>query len=223
MKQLLSKYNHAIAILYLPIYLACFFFLEAKNTTDYYAIESVLDQYIPFCEVFIIPYLLWFAYIIVTVLYFFFTNKRDFTRLCIFLFTGMSICLVIYYVWPNGHNLRQDLTTLGRDNIFTSLIDNLYTVDTSTNVCPSIHTLNSIGACVAIFHSKTLKSKKGIRIGALLLTIAICMSTVFLKQHSIIDVLCALLLALPMYWLAYRPKLERIPEQLHNSAPHNPA
>lgn len=218
MKKLLSKYNHAIAILYLPFYLICFFFLESKNTTNFYVIESNLDHYIPFCEWFIIPYLLWFAYIIATVIYFFFTNKRDFTRLCLFLFVGMTICLGIYYFWPNGHHLRQDLTTLGRENIFTQMVAHLYTIDTSTNVCPSIHTLNSVGACIAIYHSNALKDKKWIRIGALVLTVSICLSTVFLKQHSIIDVFCALVLSLIMYWISYRPKFERIPEQIKETS-----
>ncbi len=218
MKQFFKKYNHAIAILYLPFYLLCFFGLERRNTTDYFIVESALDHYIPFCEWFVIPYFLWFAYIAVTVVYFFFTNKRDFVRLCIFLFVGMTICLGIYYVWPNGQNLRPDLATLGRENIFTRMLAGLYTTDTSTNVCPSIHTLNSVGACIAIFYSKALKDKKWIRGGALVLTVSICLSTVFLKQHSIIDVICALALSLVMYWIAYRPKFEKIPEQIQETS-----
>ena len=35
MKEFLKKYNHAIAILYLPFYLICFFLLESINTTEY--------------------------------------------------------------------------------------------------------------------------------------------------------------------------------------------
>ena len=91
MKQLLKKYNHAIAILYLPFYLLCFFGLEQRNKGEYYVVESELDALIPFCEWFVIPYFLWFAYIAVTFAYFFFADKQDFIRLCIFLFTGMTI------------------------------------------------------------------------------------------------------------------------------------
>ncbi len=214
MKQLIKKYGHAAAILYLPFYLFCFFGLERRNTDDIYIVESELDALIPFCEWFVIPYFLWFAYIAVTVLYFFFTNRRDFTRLCVFLFAGMTICLIIYYIWPNGQNLRPDLAALGRENIFTRILAGLYTTDTSTNVCPSIHTLNSVGACIAIYHSRALKDKKWIRYGSLILTISICLSTVFLKQHSIIDVFCALALSIVMYLIAYVPKFKRIPEQL---------
>lgn len=218
MKKLLSKYNHAIAILYLPLYLLCFFWLESVNTKDYYVVESGLDRLIPFCEIFIIPYVLWYFYVIGTVLYFFFTNKRDFTRLCIFLFVGMTICLAVYYFWPNGHHLRQNLATLGRENIFTRAVGFLYSIDTSTNVCPSIHVLNSVGCCISIFHSNALKEKKWLRGSTLVLTVAICLSTMFLKQHSIIDVFWGLALSLVMYWIAYRPKFERIPEQIQETS-----
>ena len=211
MKEFLKKYSHAVAILYLPFYLFCFTGLERRNSEDYYVVESELDALIPFCEWFVIPYFLWFVYIAATFAYFFLADKQDFFRLCIFLFTGMTLCLVIYYVWPNGQNLRPDLTTLGRENIFTRILAMLYSTDTHTNVCPSIHTFNSVGACIAIYKSKKLKNKKVLRIGSLVLTVSICLSTVFLKQHSILDVFWALVLAIPMYLLAYLPKLNRIP------------
>lgn len=211
MKAFLKKYNHALAILYLPFYLLCFMGLEQRNRDNYFVMESELDRFIPFCEWFIIPYFLWFAYIAVTFIYFFFADKQDFLRLCVFLFTGMTVCLVIYYIWPNGQNLRPDLTLLGRDNIFLRILAGLYSTDTHTNVCPSIHTFNSVGACIAIFKSDSLKGKKAIRIGALVLTVSICLSTVCLKQHSILDVFWALVLAVPMYLLAYLPKSNRIP------------
>ena len=59
----IKKYKHAFVILiYLPVYLLWFFWLEAHVTADYHIIESSLDAYIPFCEYFIVPYLLWFPF-----------------------------------------------------------------------------------------------------------------------------------------------------------------
>lgn len=201
------------------IYFAMYFITEALiRPENCHVVHHWLDDVIPFCEWFVIPYFLWFAYIAVTVVYFFFTNKRDFVRLCIFLFAGMTICLGIYYIWPNGQNLRPDLTTLGRENIFTKALAGLYTTDTSTNVCPSIHVLNSVACCIAIFKSKALQNKKLLRGGVLVLTISICLSTVFLKQHSVVDVFWGLVLSAAMYLLAYLPKLERIPEQLRKTS-----
>ncbi|NLL73896.1 MAG: phosphatase PAP2 family protein, partial [Clostridiales bacterium] len=111
----------------------------------------------------------------------------------------------IYTLWPNGHYLRVNLNTLGRSNIFTKLLGMIYAVDTSTNVFPSIHVYNSIGAMIAIRTSEKLRPIKWLQISALILTILICMSTVFLKQHSILDVFGGIILSIIMYGIVYVP------------------
>ncbi|MDE7060086.1 MAG: phosphatase PAP2 family protein [Lachnospiraceae bacterium] len=205
MKALIKKYSHAWVLLYFIFYITWFTWLERVVTTKYTIIHLTLDDYIPFCEIFVIPYFLWFAYIFLAVAYFFFKDRSEFYRITAFLFIGMTICLITYTIWPNGHDLRPNLDTLGRSNIFTRIMGWLYSTDTCTNVCPSIHAFNSIGACIAIYRSRHLKEKRTLRIGTLVLTILICMSTVFLKQHSIFDVACACLLSLIMYVIVYVP------------------
>ena len=205
MKALIKKYSHAWVLIYFIFYMTWFTWLEHVVTTKYTVIHLTLDDYIPFCEIFVIPYFLWFAYIFLAVAYFFFKDRSEFYRITAFLFIGMTICLITYTIWPNGHDLRPNLDTLGRSNIFTKIMGWLYSTDTCTNVCPSIHAFNSIGACIAIYRSRHLKEKPILRIGTLVLTILICMSTVFLKQHSIFDVACACLLSLIMYVIVYVP------------------
>lgn len=205
MKALIKKYSHAWVLIYFIFYMTWFTWLEHVVTTKYTVIHLTLDDYIPFCEIFVIPYFLWFAYIFLAVAYFFFKDRSEFYRITAFLFIGMTICLITYTIWPNGHDLRPNLDTLGRSNIFTKIMGWLYSTDTCTNVCPSIHAFNSIGACIAIYRSRHLKEKHILRIGTLVLTILTCMSTVFLKQHSIFDVACACLLSLIMYVIVYVP------------------
>ena len=205
MNKLIKKYSHAWVLLYAFLYMPWFLWLERTVKTDFSVIHIELDDKIPFMEIFVIPYFLWFAYIFVTVAYFFFRDRSEFYRCTAYLFGGMTVCLLIYTIWPNGHDLRPNLSALGRDNLFTRLMAWLYGTDTCTNVCPSIHAFNSIGACIAIYKSRYLKSMKWLRAGALILTILICMSTVFLKQHSSFDVICAGLLALVMYMAVYVP------------------
>lgn len=95
LKQLVQKYKHAWVFLYGFIYMPWFLWLEHHVTTDYHVIHSALDDKIPFLEVFIVPYLLWFVFIAAVVLYFFFTDVPGFYRLCTMLFTGMTIFLII--------------------------------------------------------------------------------------------------------------------------------
>lgn len=208
-KQIINKYRHGIILVYFFFYMIWFTILERTVTTDFYPVYSRLDDYIPFAEIFIIPYFIWFAYIFVTVAYFFLTSKHDFYRCCAFLFIGMTICLIIYTIWPNGHYLRVNLDTLGRSNIFTKMLAKIYKIDTATNVFPSIHVFNSIGAMIAIGKSQRLRHIKWLQISTFILTVLICMSTVFLKQHSILDVFGGIILSIIMYAIVYIPSWTR--------------
>lgn len=203
MKNLINKYKHGWVLSYFIIYMVWFYYLERTVTKNYHIVHIKLDDMIPFNEWFLIPYMLWFLFIFATVSYFFLTSRSDFYKLTAFLFIGMTICLIIYTIWPNGQDLRPNLDALGRDNIFIRIIRNLYRTDTPTNVCPSIHVFNSIGAAIAINKSEVLKKKKWLTISTVILTILICMSTVFLKQHSVFDVMMGILLALVMYLVVY--------------------
>ncbi len=196
-----EKNKHFTLMLYFVIYLAWFAFLEKYVTTHFHVIHMEIDDHIPFCEFFIIPYLLWFAYIAVTIVYMGFRDKREYFRMCAFLFTGMTIFLIISTVFPNGHFLRP--TVFERDNIFTRLCAALYATDTATNLFPSIHVYNSIGVHLAIISSERTKNNKWVRTGSGVLMVSIILSTLLLKQHSMFDVLTAFVTAAIIYLMVY--------------------
>ncbi len=203
MKQFILKYRHGWILSYFFIYIIWFYALEKNVTASYSSVYIWLDDYIPFNEWFVIPYYSLFLFIFATVAYFFLTSKEDFNKICAFLFIGMTICLIIYTIWPNGQNLRPDLSKIGRDNIFIRIVKSLYIVDTPTNVCPSIHVFNSIGANIAIHRSEALKKYKWLRPFSTVLTVLISLSTMFLKQHSAFDAIIAIALSIVMYFLVY--------------------
>jgi len=202
-KSLYARYKHGIPLLiYGTIYLTWFAHLERTNVKDYRIIHMAADDYIPFCEIFVLPYFLWFAYVAAVVVYFFFKNRQDYYRVCSFLFTGMTIFLIISTLWPNGHNLRP--AVMPRDNIFTDMIAFLWKTDTPTNLWPSIHVYNSMGAHIAVMRSEALRNKSGLRIGSGILAFSIILSTMFIKQHSVFDVLTGIAMGAVMYVLVYR-------------------
>lgn len=211
MKEFFKKYNHGLFALYLLLYLPWFIYLEKTVTTNFYVIHSPLDDIIPFCEWFIIPYYIWFLYVATACIYFFFNSRSEFIKMAIFLCVGMSICLFICTIFPNGLELRPQ--TFERDNLLIDLIKGLYLTDTPTNVFPSIHVYNSIGVQIAVSKSNCFKNKKIVNGISLVICISICLSTVFLKQHSVIDVCGACILAFVMYQLVYSPFLARFKEK----------
>ena len=126
--------NKALFLLsYFAIYLPWFGHLEKTVTTHFHVIHTALDDYIPFCEYFIIPYLLWFGYVGWGIGYFYLKDRSEYFRLCAMLFTGMTIFLIVSTIYPNGHYLRP--TTFARDNIFVHIVKWMYASDTATNSC----------------------------------------------------------------------------------------
>ena len=109
MAQFIKKYKHGLIILvYAIVYLMFFGYLEHRPVRGFHAIDTVFDDYIPFCEYFIVPYLLWFPYQVVTVLYFIFKNKnkKEYYQLVFNMMMGMTIFLIVSYVYPNVLHLR---------------------------------------------------------------------------------------------------------------------
>lgn len=199
---LITQYKSlAVMAVYAVFYMAAFFYLE-RRTVAVHEINFGIDEYIPFCEVFIVPYLLWFGYVAFTVVYLCIRDKEESEKLVAFLMAGMTIFIVVSAVFPNGHNLRP--TTFERDNIFIDLIKNLYKTDTPTNILPSIHVYNSVAIMIAVWRSRCFAGHNVIKTAMLALGASIICSTVLIKQHSMLDVLLALLLSALMYSICYK-------------------
>lgn len=114
---------------------------------------------------------------------------------------GMTVFLIVSYVYPNAQHIRP--TEFPRDNIFTDIVKWLYSTDTPTNILPSIHVFNSLAIHMSLTNCETLRNKKFIKAASFTLTALIIMSTMFLKQHSVIDVCMGATLALFGFWVFY--------------------
>ncbi len=205
--KLFEKYKHFFIVpVFFVFYMAVFHYVENRTGLQIHMLHSHLDTYIPFCEYFIIPYILWFFYIAFAVIYFGLINKNrsEYYRLITSLGFGMTLFLIISLVFPNGHNLRPHY--FERNNLFVRMVQYLYRIDTSTNVLPSIHVFNSVVVAIAVADSSSFKNRLWIVRCSNLLAFLIVCSTVFLKQHTLIDVIAALLLNIICFLFIYFPK-----------------
>ena len=191
------------------------FMLMEKSDVKIHLIHSLADDRIPFCQYFIIPYVLWYFFLIGTVIYFALScpSKKEYYQYLGTLGIGMTLFLLISYIYPNGQNMRPDLTG---DGIFISAIRFLYKIDTPTNIFPSMHVFNATASCVALFQNERCRRNRRFTVAQIVLTVSIVLSTMFLKQHSVADVMTALILNILCYQLFYRiiparqAKLEKI-------------
>jgi membrane-associated phospholipid phosphatase len=194
--------NHFLYLLVFIPLIVCFSlcgkYIEAK-----YFMHCFIDDHIPFVSVFVIPYLFWFAYMAIVFLYLGVKSKQDFIKLLIFTSLGMSISYLVFILHPSGQSLRPLIEPKG---IFSLLVKFIYWIDPPINVCPSIHVLNAIGVHIALVNCNYVKGK--IKIYSFISMSLICVSTMFIKQHSFIDVIWGSVLALILYICIYIiPKL----------------
>jgi membrane-associated phospholipid phosphatase len=191
-QNLKDKFKYWQFVFYLPIYLV-FFFLAERNVSDVTIINIPFDDCIPFVEEFIVPYMLWFPFMLVAIIYVFFKDKREFFAMAWNLIIGMSLFIVVSFVFPNGLELRPG--TMPRDNIFIWMVEYLHKIDTPTNVLPSIHVYNSLACGISLGRVLWRRSHKITAIASYAMAVLITLSTMFVKQHSVVDVVSALALS----------------------------
>jgi len=211
LREMIEQNKYLIFVIYYTFYMVGFVALESVTPEHIYIIHCPLDSYIPFLEIFVIPYLAWFLYIAGAVIWLFFNDRETMERLLWSGMIGMTAFLVISYFLPNGLDLRP--VVFERDNIFITLTKMVYGSDTATNVFPSIHVNNTICACAALLSCEKLKDRKGIRAFSLVMAVLIILSTLFLKQHSLIDVSAGLLFAWFSVEVCFGDRLKQFREQ----------
>ena len=196
-----DQFRHLKLLLFWPVFGLFFLFVERlRPAVHYHAVHCALDDMIPLCEYFLLPYLAWFVALGGILVYTLLWDVKSFRRFMWFIIFTYSVTMVIYLAYPTCQHLRPE--TFARDNLFTRFLAWFYTFDTNTNVCPSIHVLGAVAVLFTAWHSRDL-STPAWRGALAVLTVLICASTVFLKQHSILDVLAALPLCLVGYLLVF--------------------
>ena len=147
-----------------------------------------LDDVIPFCEWFLIPYVLWYGLIAFSLGYFALYNIDSFKKLSKYIFITQMVAMAIYILFPSRQDLRPEV--FPRENFLTWCIGLIYSFDTSTGVCPSLHVAYSIGIASVWLREKGVKVIWKVLL--VVLVILICLSTMFIKQHSATDFFAAL-------------------------------
>lgn len=188
---------------YWILYVIWFFALDWMNEDPKYIIYSPLDGYIPFCEWFIFPYCSWFFLLAGVTGLLWWYDTPAYNKLCLMMFSGMTFCLIVYMILPNGLTIRPAAEAVGRDNIAMQIMQLIWKADAPNNVCPSIHCQSSGCMALAFSKSKLAEHRPWLKVLAWGWAGLICISTLFTKQHSVIDVVCGLALTAVWYWPLY--------------------
>ncbi len=161
---------------------------------DVHILRTHLDLVIPFEKLFIVPYLLWFFYFVSVLVYFAFVDRKNYFRLLFSIILGNLICHVIYYFYPTTVP-RPDV--IGND-IFSYLVRLTYASDNPFNCFPSVHVLNALLASMYLF---SYAKKAGVKYLSVIAFVLITLSTLFVKQHYVLDAVASSIIGVSMYVL----------------------
>jgi len=162
-------------------------------------IHCALDDLIPFNEWFVLFYVGWYALVFGTLAYTFFFDVPRFKKVQTFIMITQAVAMLCYILWPSRQDLRPE--TFPRENFLTSVMAFIYSFDTSTGVCPSLHVGYSLGILSVGLKDETLSG--WIKALLTLFVIGVCCAVCFVKQHSALDVFAALPVCLLAEALVY--------------------
>jgi membrane-associated phospholipid phosphatase len=199
----LSTHKYLYLLLYWPVQLMTYGISNLIfGSQEVLLFSSPLDLQIPFCEWFVIPYVLWFPYIIFTMVLAVMSGKKGFLHSCAIIYLSIFIPMTFCLFVPNGIpiELRPDFEALGRNNPAIWLVKFIYLVDSPPRNCmPSIHVSVSCALFFTILTNKQIPWRKWLIPCSFLLSTLICAATVLIKQHSILDVYYGVIVAVSVF------------------------
>lgn len=194
------RFSHLKLLLGWVVYFALYFLTENLIPVENcHSVHMWLDDVIPFNEYFVIPYTFWYLLIVFSLGYFALYDIPKFRGLQIYIMVTQFVAMAVYILYPTRQDLRPE--SFANDNFFTRVIGFMYVFDTNTGVCPSLHCAYSFGIM-----STWLKDKSAHplwRAFVVFAVIMICLSTMFIKQHSAVDFFAAIPLGILAEVIAY--------------------
>ena len=187
-----------------------------------YRLDFLGENFIPFVPEMAIFYIfLFFPMLILTLIYFGFLDEEKGYGLGWSIVIMNAIATIIYIIFPvSTYWWRQELLANKIEgNFFADLMYFYYTHETSFNCLPSMHAGMST-ICFFTWYqyykmNPTFK-RKIIAIIALIIAVGVVLSTLFVKQHYIIDEIAGVALAFAVGMIVFRRSSGWNPSEISN-------
>lgn len=167
------------------------------NSREAVILSTDFDDFIPFVPVFIVPYIIWYAFVLGYLLYFWYKDIRIYMKTLSVIVFGELVCFTIYFYFQT----TVPRPALTGDGVFIHLVQMIYSHDHPYNAFPSIHVLTTFAIILGnmyiqnkrVFHSFFVPI-----MGSFIIA-----STLFVKQHYILDVLSSIFLTTFIYGIVF--------------------
>ena len=187
----MKKQKPVLLIIFLIFY-QCFIYFIAKFTPfEMNLLASKIDGAIPFVPWFIFFYVLWYLMLFLVPFTFYKYDSEKFYEYFLSCMISITICGIIYFVFPT-FIVRDSINING---ISTFLVDLIYKMDTpALNCLPSMHCLICFLFIIYCNLSAKIPNRYKYVINAL--SVLVVLSTLFVKQHILIDVISSLIISI---------------------------
>ena len=184
-----QRFRHLWLLAGWLVYFAMYFITENLIPLENcHVIHCKLDDIIPFCEYFAVFYVGWYALVFFSLAYTLFYDVERFRQLQWYIIITQIVAMACYIVYPSVQNLRPE--SFERNNVFTWIMGFIYSFDTPSGVCPSLHVAYSV-AIISVL-GKDRDISRFVKTLLTFLVIMICLAVCFVKQHSFVDVVATL-------------------------------
>jgi PAP2 superfamily len=187
---------YLLCLLVMPA-LGFIYTLLNTDTREAVILSTQLDEWIPFMPVFIVPYILWYAFILGYLIYFWYKDVHTFLKTLGIIVIGELVCFVIYFYFQTTVPRPE----LAGDGLFLDLVGMIYSHDQPYNAFPSIHVLTTFAIILGNFNIKNKHLFHTVFVpvmGSLII-----LSTLFVKQHFILDMASSIFLSVFLYGIMF--------------------
>jgi membrane-associated phospholipid phosphatase len=185
MKEMQERFKKIILLLtIIALYLGVYRLVQTINPVGS-NLAIGLDKYIPLIPEFVVIYLLYIP-MIIFVFAFYWNDYKTYRSMSLMLIAVISIAIMIYSVFQT-EVLRPIISST---DFFTRLTNTIYKYDMPNNTFPSLHVALTSTISAFVYEKNT-------KVGLVLLPLAflIILSTMFIKQHVVLDIIGGLILA----------------------------
>ena len=158
------------------------------NNGHVHSLVTAVDKGIPFDKIFVVPYAAWYLFIFAILVWFMFKDRDLYFTAILAIVTGLFISFAIFSVFQTSVPRP---VILGHD-FFSRLTRIIYHFDAPYNGFPSIHVMTSF--VVFLGSKRAMRFSRKIPLLAQGMAVLVILSTLFLKQHTLLDVAGGLML-----------------------------
>ncbi|NOU63124.1 phosphatase PAP2 family protein [Paenibacillus sp. LMG 31461] len=186
-------------LLLIPLVGLIYIHLNQDNGAAY-SLMTDLDRQIPFIKGFVVPYLSWYVFLAVGFLYLAYRDRANYIQTLVEFIIGLLLCYSVYAIYQ---------TTVPRPDIeggdwLLRTVQWVYRSDEPFNCFPSTHVLTAYLMMRAYLRSKRIAMPHTIIVTSM--AILIIVSTLFVKQHVLMDIVGAVLVAEGVVYLVERSR-----------------